>query len=241
MHLTGARTCTITASHAGNDNYDPATDVSRTFNIDKAAQTITFEPLADRTLAQGDFTVNATASSGLPIDFAAAGPCSVLGTTVHVAAAGSCTIAAAQPGNPDYLPAAGVSRTFSILSISPPDPAASAARRSTSRPLHDRSGATRHPQLPRPRLRAAPQQISNLGSDIAAATPPLTKKLSDDLRSKLTDVDRLYTAGKMSSACKTMKDFTDKLKAEAGKKNIPAALATDWTARAQDIRSQMAC
>ena len=39
--ITGAGLCTITASQAGNDDYNAASDVSQTFMIDKATSTVT--------------------------------------------------------------------------------------------------------------------------------------------------------------------------------------------------------
>ena len=44
-------------------------------------QAITFDPLADKTYGDSDFTVSASASSGLPVYFTATGDCSVLGST----------------------------------------------------------------------------------------------------------------------------------------------------------------
>src|SRR5213078_4811663 len=41
IHPTGAGSCTITASQGGNDNYNAAPDLHRTFSIAKANQTIT--------------------------------------------------------------------------------------------------------------------------------------------------------------------------------------------------------
>jgi len=203
VHLTGAGSCTITASQPGNDNYQAAPSVDRTFAIGKATQTIAFAPLADKPLGTADFTVGATASSGLSVTFAAAGSCTASGTAIHLTGAGNCTITASQAGNDNYQAAPSVSRTFAILSIS--------------------------------------DQISRLSSDIATATPPLTTKLSDDLRKKLANANRAYTSGKKSDACKTMQDFINKVKSEATKKTIPAALATDWVARAEQIRSGIGC
>ena len=59
--------------------YYAAPDVARTFAIAKASQTIDFAPLPDKTFGvdDGDFAVSATATSGLPVSFAAAGPCTV--------------------------------------------------------------------------------------------------------------------------------------------------------------------
>ena len=124
VHITGAGSCTVTASQAGLDAYDiaanapvpyyPAADVSRTFAIAKASQTIDFAPIPDKTFGvdDGDFAVSATASSGLPVSFTAAGPCSVSGVTVHITDVGDCTITASQAGNENYNAAPSVSRTF---------------------------------------------------------------------------------------------------------------------------------
>jgi len=114
--ITGAGSCTITASQPGNSNYLPATDVPQTFTIAKASQTITFNPLPDKTTSDPPFTVTATASSGLTVTFAAAGNCTVSGSTVTITSAGSCTITASQGGNVNYNAATDVPRTFNITS-----------------------------------------------------------------------------------------------------------------------------
>jgi hypothetical protein len=77
-------------------------------------QTIEFGALADKTYGDPDFTVSASASSGLPVSFAAQGPCTVSDNSVHIGGAGSCTITASQAGNVDYAPAPDVSQTFAI-------------------------------------------------------------------------------------------------------------------------------
>jgi hypothetical protein len=79
-----------------------------------AEQTITFDALPDKTFGEPAFAVGATASSGLPITFAAAGKCSIDEATVHLIGAGSCTITASQSGNENYQPAPAVARTFQI-------------------------------------------------------------------------------------------------------------------------------
>jgi photosystem II stability/assembly factor-like uncharacterized protein len=114
VHISGAGTCAITASQAGDGNYNPAPSVVRSFSISAANQTITFTALPDKTFGDADFTVSATASSGLAVTFAAAGSCTVAGSTVHITGAGSCTITASQTGNANFNPAADVSRTFAI-------------------------------------------------------------------------------------------------------------------------------
>jgi hypothetical protein len=114
LHITGVGSCTVTASQAGNADFNPAPDVSQTFAITKAGQTISFGPLTNKKYGAPDFRVSATASSGLPVSFAASGRCTISGATVHLSGAGSCTVIAAQPGNANYNAAPAVSRTFSI-------------------------------------------------------------------------------------------------------------------------------
>jgi hypothetical protein len=114
VHLTGAGTCTITASQEGNANFNPATPVARTFSIAKADQQITFAILPDRQFGSADFDVSATASSGLEVSLSASHECTISGATVHLTGAGICTIAATQEGNANFNPAATVFRTFII-------------------------------------------------------------------------------------------------------------------------------
>jgi hypothetical protein len=114
LFASGAGTCTITASQVGDANYNPAPEVTQTVAIAKAAQSISFGPLANKRYGAPDFRVHATASSGLPVAFAASGKCTVNAATVHLTGAGSCTLTASQPGNANYSAAAKVSRSFLI-------------------------------------------------------------------------------------------------------------------------------
>ncbi|PYS57406.1 MAG: hypothetical protein DMF74_26130, partial [Acidobacteria bacterium] len=114
IHLIGAGSCEIVASQGGNENYNAAPDVHRTFSIAKANQTITFGALANKTFGDVDFNVSATASSGLPVSFTATGNCTIAGNTVHLTGAGSCTITASQPGNANFNAATDVPQSFNI-------------------------------------------------------------------------------------------------------------------------------
>jgi hypothetical protein len=116
LHITGAGSCTISASQAGNASYNAATSVSQSFTIGKASQTIAFGALTDKTVLDPDFTLAATASSGLAVSYSASGNCTVADATVHLTGAGSCTIAASQAGNANYNAATSVSQTFTITS-----------------------------------------------------------------------------------------------------------------------------
>ena len=90
----------------------------------------TSRPLADKTFGvdDGDFDVSATATSGLPVSFAAAGPCTITGKTVHITGVGDCTITASQGGNANFNAAPSVSRTFRRVDLR----AASSARSTTA-------------------------------------------------------------------------------------------------------------
>jgi hypothetical protein len=85
-----------------------------------ASQTITFNPLPDQTYGDPPFTVVATATSGLPVTFAASGGvCSVTDITVTLTGAGTCSIGAHQPGDDVYDPAPSITQTFTIFRAMP--------------------------------------------------------------------------------------------------------------------------
>ena len=111
---SGTGTCSVNYDQAGDANYNAASQVTESVTAQKAAQTITFAPLPDRTYGDPDFTVSATSDSGLAVSFGATGSCTVSGTTVHLTGPGSCTVTASQPGNGNYSAAADVPRTFQV-------------------------------------------------------------------------------------------------------------------------------
>lgn len=106
--------CTLTASQAGNVDYNAATPVVRDVTAIKANQTITFNPLADKTIGEPPFAITGTATSGLAVTFTAGGACAVLGNTVTLSAAGSCTLTAHQLGDMNYNAAPDVAHGFAI-------------------------------------------------------------------------------------------------------------------------------
>jgi hypothetical protein len=114
VHLTGAGACAVTASQAGDGNFNAAPNVERSFQIAKASQTVTFGSLADRAFGDADIPLSAAATSGLGVSFGATGACSVTGNSLHIAGAGSCTVTASQAGDSNYSPAADVQRSFTI-------------------------------------------------------------------------------------------------------------------------------
>lgn len=114
VSLTAVGACTITADQGGDASFNPAPSVSQAFSIANANQTITFDPLGNKTFGDPPFALSATASSGLPVSFAASGNCTVAGETVTITGAGSCTVTASQAGDATYSAATPVPQTFAI-------------------------------------------------------------------------------------------------------------------------------
>lgn len=114
--INGAGSALITASQAGNDNYLPAEAVSGTLVVNKASQTITFNPLEEATFGDADIYPEASSSSLLPVVFASNNPsvAAVTGDHIVINGAGSALITASQPGNESFEPADEVSLTLIV-------------------------------------------------------------------------------------------------------------------------------
>ncbi len=112
--------CTITASQGGSTDYAAAPPLTQSFQVNLAAQTITFGPLPEVTVG-APVTLSASASSGLPVSFSSGTPsvCTVKGSAVTTVAAGPCTITASQGGSARYAAAPDVSRSFQVNPVNP--------------------------------------------------------------------------------------------------------------------------
>jgi hypothetical protein len=108
-------TCTIDANQAGNSNYFAAPQMTQSFMVNIASQTIAFTYLPNVVVGTGD-SLSATASSGLAVTFSSATPsvCSVSGNTVTAIATGTCVVAADQPGNGNYSAATTADLSFQV-------------------------------------------------------------------------------------------------------------------------------
>jgi hypothetical protein len=125
-NASGIASVTATANGSAGGPYTVTAQVnllSALFSLTntKIAQSITFAPLPNRTMADAPFTLAATASSGLAVLFSSTttAVCTVTGATVTLAAPGVCTIAADQPGNASYGAAARVTQSFYLLGAGP--------------------------------------------------------------------------------------------------------------------------
>ena len=117
----------ITASQAGNSEYFEAPAIQRMLVINndgdpnKENQTVTFNlSLAEWKASQGELTLEATASSGLPVTFYSTHPnVQISGNKLNLTYTGDhynneATIIASQEGNDQYNAAPNVSRTLRV-------------------------------------------------------------------------------------------------------------------------------
>jgi hypothetical protein len=110
----GSNNITATAfDAAGNSGTDVLTVIYPTANQN---QTITFPAIASHTFGDPAITLNAAASSGLPVTFGVvSGPATLTSSNVlTLNGAGTVTVQASQPGNSAYNPAASTNVSFTV-------------------------------------------------------------------------------------------------------------------------------
>ena len=98
VHLTGAGSCTITASQAGDATYAPAPDMSQTFTIAKAVADDLVRGARGQDVRRPGLHGQRDGVVGPAGLVRGDGQLHRLGLTVHLTAAGSCTITASQAG-----------------------------------------------------------------------------------------------------------------------------------------------
>ncbi len=116
--ILSAGTVDITARQAGNATYAPAryTRTMTVNNPNKENQTITFDPLPEKTYGDADFALTASASSGLPVSYTSENltVATIVGDQVHIVGAGSSIITAIQPGDETFNPAVSVQQLLTV-------------------------------------------------------------------------------------------------------------------------------
>ncbi len=101
VSFTHARPCVVTATQAGNNDWNDAT-TDQTIDIAKGDQTVTFAPVTGAKVGT-DAPLTATSSAGLDITFSTnAAACTVTGSTVSFTHARPCVVTATQAGNNDW-------------------------------------------------------------------------------------------------------------------------------------------
>ena len=115
--LTGAGTVILAANQAGNANYLSAPEVTTSFTVSKATQTIgAFATIAPKVFGAAPFAVTApTSNRSLPVTLSVkSGPATISGNTVTLTGAGTVVLAANQVGNANYLSAPEVTTSFTV-------------------------------------------------------------------------------------------------------------------------------
>jgi sugar lactone lactonase YvrE len=117
--VSGAGTVIVRASQTGDANYEAAAHVDQTLTVNQAAQSISFTSLASKVFGDPPFSLQAAASSGMPVTFAIVdGPAVMNQDMVAITGAGRITIRASQTGNDNYAAAPAVEQTFEVAKAS---------------------------------------------------------------------------------------------------------------------------
>jgi len=117
LNLTGVGQVKISASQSGGGNYLPAPTITRSLNVAKGTQSITFNPPSPVAFVRnGTFALGATDSSGLQVTFTSGNPkvLSILGSTATMKSKGSVRITASQLGTANYYPATSVAKSINL-------------------------------------------------------------------------------------------------------------------------------
>jgi hypothetical protein len=129
VSFIGVGTCTINADQGGNANYTAAPQNQQTFTVSLADQTINFTSTAPvgATLGDPDYTVTASASSGLAvqlsIDASSSSVCTIDGSSsgshVSFIGAGTCKVDANQAGDGKHNAAPQAQQSFAVAAGTP--------------------------------------------------------------------------------------------------------------------------
>jgi FtsP/CotA-like multicopper oxidase with cupredoxin domain len=116
---SGTGTCSLIATWAADNNYSSATATQST-GAAQIAPTVAFTGAPANAAYKSTFTVTATTNSTAVATIAAAGVCSIAGNVVTMTSgAGTCTLTANWPADPNYLAAGPLSQTTTATLAAP--------------------------------------------------------------------------------------------------------------------------
>lgn len=109
-------TVTITANQVGDGSYNAALSIDQSLTVNKADQTIAFNPLPTKIFGDASFIISATSTSILPVTLVSsdATAASISGNTITILKAGTVSITAKQAGDANYNAATDVSQSLTI-------------------------------------------------------------------------------------------------------------------------------
>ncbi|QSE97430.1 Ig-like domain-containing protein [Fulvivirga lutea] len=104
VSIVGAGTTVITAFQTGNETFNPAQEVQQELVVNKANQTITIDPIADKLTTDAAFEIVASTTSNLALSYAViSGPASNVGSTITLdGTIGAVVVEVSQDGNSNY-------------------------------------------------------------------------------------------------------------------------------------------
>lgn len=116
-----AGTCTVAANQAGSAAFDPAPQLTQSFEVKKISQVVSFTSRPPQPAIVGDIYLTSAAGgdSGSPVIFSSQTPstCTVSGFSVTLIRPGTCSVAADQAGSATYDAAPTVAQTFTVTTI----------------------------------------------------------------------------------------------------------------------------
>jgi len=119
VQINSIGSVTITATQTGDSNFEPASPVSRSFNVIKGNQTITFPAIATKTSIDSSFNINATSTNNtIPLSYSSSNTNVATisnNGTINIILVGSSTITVSQPADSNYNAADSVTRNLLVL------------------------------------------------------------------------------------------------------------------------------
>lgn len=104
LKIKGPSWINIEIAQKGNEEWEPYW-TTYSMQVSKAVQQVDLSTITPKTFGDPPFEITATASSGLPIVYAVAGPATLSSNRVTITGAGQILISAYQQGNANYRPA----------------------------------------------------------------------------------------------------------------------------------------
>ncbi|WP_456458314.1 Ig-like domain-containing protein [Reichenbachiella sp.] len=132
VQINGAGSVTVAANQSGNGYFEPASEVSRTFTVNKSNQTISIAPIDDTPRNAEPFDITASTTGDGTLNYAVSGDATISGSTITLdGVVGSVTVTVSQSGTTNYN-AASEQITFNVLDVDDVNPT-----RTSEHPTHE--------------------------------------------------------------------------------------------------------
>jgi gliding motility-associated-like protein len=107
IQIVGAGSANISAYQPGDQNYNPASDITQLLIVGKADQVISFPPISPVVYGVSGFSAGASSSSGLIVTYSSdnTSVAEVINDYIYIRGVGNANIIASQSGNNNFNPA----------------------------------------------------------------------------------------------------------------------------------------